>query len=142
MYINNNVWYRIPLYQGYELCIGNYICPYSYRLNELDGRFFTVRSFKNFKRYPEGYFLPYLHFTKNKNGIEVVSGKYYEMSDISNKRCRLTIDQVIELVNNSDGYIHTQGTDSEARNRILYTTKKKNITLSSLLSNSSLIEKK
>lgn len=136
MKIKPNTWYKIPYYNGYEICfVNNY--PELYANNEackvnLYGQdcLVSLISFKNFKKYPYGYYLPYYHRQKGGKG-----SYYYELSDVSNKRKRLKINEIISLIEDS-GLNLVSGINTlhyGSRNRIVHTTEEKPITLSSTM---------
>nr|DAN52134.1 MAG TPA: hypothetical protein [Caudoviricetes sp.] len=81
MEIRNGVWYTIPDFPGYEVKF----------LNNLDS--FTVRSFKNFNKNPNGFILKYVH--KSGTGIS----KYYTMTGHDGESKRVTIEEIFALLN-------------------------------------------
>lgn len=133
-----NIWYRIPGFNGYELQLleqPNYhprSYPVNYKGNHL---WFWLRSYKNFKKYPNGYILPYEHGNgKNKEA-------YYEMTDISNNRKRIKIGDIVKYIETSS-YITDIGErviNRGSRNSIVYRTDKAQIGLSDVLGKSSLV---
>lgn len=128
-------WYKIPTFNGYEIQFTNQqrnIHSYPVHLHNKYHVFFWLRSWKNFKKYPEGYILPYIH------------GKdyYYELTDISNNRKRLSVGTIVKLIQNTpmdtrtDTYIRNIG----SRNNVVYRSDKHNIGLGDLLKKNSLIQ--
>ena len=80
-------WYRIPQYNGYEIVFSKYYStPNSVQYNfRGDQCIVTLRSWKNFNQYPNGYILPYFHYNSKKKKWK----EYYELTNLSNKRDRL-----------------------------------------------------
>lgn len=125
MNISLEQWYRIPYYNGYEILFSKlYVWPQSvaYDFNG-ESVYVTVRSFKNFNVYPGGYLLPYEHYnTKTKK-----KKNYFELTDLANKRRRLTIQAIIKVIENYDLTMTTEQniTNIGSRNKVrLYTDKK------------------
>lgn len=95
----NRVWYYIPGYNGYEVSNDRY-----------------VRSMKHFNEYPYGILLTP---KTRKNGPDI-----YELSDNSNQRVRLTIDEIVNLAKTCpygvNGYPRrTCVTDTDSRNMMI-----------------------
>lgn len=111
MTINLEQWYRIPYYNGYEIYLSQFwACENSVKYRICNTPVYaTVRSFKNFNKYPNGYILPYAHYNEKTKKTKY----YYELTDLSNKRKRLTIQTILSIIENYD--LDTV-TDQEARN--------------------------
>lgn len=128
-------WYKIPKYNGYEIQFTNEqqrINSYPVFLHEKYHVFFWLRSWKNFKKYPNGYVLPYTHGTSY----------YYELSDISNNRMKVSIADIVKMIQNSD-YESTTTHNTKnigSRNNVKFRTNKSNIGLGDLLKQNSLIK--
>lgn len=73
-YYGNLTWYRIPGYNGYEYNFENKI----------------VRSLKNYKQNPIGKLI------KKQTDKK---GNYYEMSNMQNKRVKVYISEIEQLIN-------------------------------------------
>jgi len=105
MDIVNHVWYTIPDYPGYEV---RFIRGFDQ---------FEIRSFKNFKRYPEGYILPYSHKTSG-GGV----AKFYEMTQNTGYRKKLTIGDIYDILINKNHLVNIRDqydTDIGSRLRTL-----------------------
>ena len=93
-------WYRIPQYNGYEIVFSKYYStPNSVQYNfRGDQCIVTLRSWKNFNQYPNGYILTYFHYNSRKKKWK----EYYELTNLSNKRDRITIHAIIRLIEDYD----------------------------------------
>lgn len=100
------VWYKIPHYNGYEV---------SKRANT-DGTYaYQVRSFKNVKKYPNGYILTYDHYDKAGN-----PHYYYTMTRYDNNVFRLTIMDILDLIEKEPYYaVESNGPNLSSRNLTL-----------------------
>ena len=92
------IWYQIPGYNGYEIKFSKL---YGKTFDHGIGLYHTVRSTKNFKKYPNGYEIQYLHISGKQNKIV---DSYYELSNNDNKRIRLTVIDVLETINRNPDY--------------------------------------
>ena len=134
MKIESGTWYRIPKYNGYEMYITNTLNPndyYRFYPVIVDGiqYYAMVRSCKNFNKFPHGYRLPYDHAVKG-NTIY-----YYELSDLSNKRKRLSINTIIQLIKDCDLDLRTTGEiiNIGSRNRARQTCGDSQITMNMIV---------
>lgn len=135
MKIKINTWYKIPHFNGYEICFvkspyPNYNDNKSCKVN-LYGEecLVSLVSYKNFNKYPYGYLLPYYH--KQKGNIS----QYYELSNTSNKRKKLRIEKIISLLEESDLDLSVNPNTLHigSRNRVLATTDKSTNTMTSTM---------
>lgn len=104
-HFDENVWYMIPKFNGYEIK----------RIPEG----FIVRSFKNFNKYPNGYILPYEH----KHGDK--SLYYFEMTASDGKRMKLNISEILDIMDEFFYYAIPQkenATNMNSRNKIVSNT--------------------
>lgn len=137
MTLELDTWYRIPFFNGYEICLSTkqYYLSYEYSYKGKNV-FFILRSFKNYKKYPGGYILPYHHKGKNRK-----INSYYEMTDINNNRVKLKISDIIKWMEKPP-YENTTAhnrINMGSRNSIIYAPEG-NITLTDRLRKSSLLE--
>ena len=102
------VWYRIPHYNGYEIR--------RIPTNENGRYLFEVRSFKNFKKYPYGYIMQYIHYPKNGGKPKM----YYTMTDYKGISRNLKIEDILQILDDEPDY-HTESneTNINSRNRTL-----------------------
>lgn len=133
MKLELNKWYRIPDYNGYELQLteqkmGQRSHSLYIQHSNLHCHFW-LRSFKNFKKHKNGYILPYIHTAKG-GGHQY----YYELTDLANKRNRITIGTIIKSLESSDIdlSVFDEYTNYGSRNRALYKTNDAPFTLSSI----------
>lgn len=135
MKLSLDTTYKIPRFNGYELLITSTMsCKDSYLIHlekeDIKG-YFAVRSWKNFRKYPNGYYLPYIHYSNSTNRFSY----YYELSDINNKRIRMTIAELCDLIRNHKEYNVTGHQNPiGSRNRVLGQTGKHTITISDAMS--------
>lgn len=137
--ITENRWYRIPEHNGYEIHFTRYPEPlYSYPIKLSEGEFwFQLVSWKNRHRYPNGYILPYEHY--NRKGE--LTGVWYELTDLNNKRERLKIETIVNMIRNCDyNNEYLQGGIIGSRNSTVLRTDKKPLTFGDLIGKSSLIK--
>lgn len=132
-------WYRIPQYNGYEIVFSKYYStPNSVQYNFRGDRcIVTLRSWKNFNQYPNGYVLPYFHYNSRKKKWK----EYYELTNLSNKRDRITIHAIIRLIEDYDlDYTTEQRIPNPgSRNRVRMSTNKKQILAATALSEQILV---
>lgn len=97
------IWICIKKYNGYEI--------------STDG---IVRSMKNYMKYPTGIFIKRYKDSK---------GYYYFLTNNSNEREKVYVEDLLELVNNDPNPIRRQfyDTDISSRNKIINKSKKKKI---------------
>lgn len=92
----NRVWFYIPNYNGYELSNDGYI-----------------RSMKHWRKYPFG-----LIIRPDKNG-------YYELSNNQNKRVKVKMEEILELIKNNPYHVtgyprKTYMVDRSSRNQAYF----------------------
>lgn len=111
--VNLQMWYDIPDYNGYQIMFHSVS-------NDFKLVAATVRSFKNFKKYPYGYILPYYHYAKGKPYMD----EYYIMTNYEGKRKRLTVQDICKIFTESDQIIipAANGVRAGSRNRLIYKT--------------------
>lgn len=132
MNLQLNTWYRIPFYNGYELQLTErktHQHSYPVCVHDTLHCYFWIRSFKNYKKYPHGYILPYIHFGKYRK-----VSYYYELTDAANKRVRLKIKDIVKLIEDSglELSVYDCYTNIGSRNKVLFDVEKAPYSASSI----------
>lgn len=140
--IQEGIWYRIPEHNGYEISFTKekqWLYSYPIKLNPEGEFYFWLISWKNFIQYPNGYILPYEHYKRNGEFV----GSWYELTNLNNKRERLKIKTIVDMLRNCDynnDYEKTGSLCFGSRNSTILNTEKKPLTLGELIKKSSLIK--
>lgn len=82
VFLERNIYHEIEGYTDYYLYIDTY-----------NNDSYDVYSFKNFNKYPKGYKL-----TAKKNKKKEF---YYEMTNDAGQPVKITIDQIVDIINNA-----------------------------------------